>query len=308
MAQETQSNITLKEEDKIVSAKQGGTLIWHAYEKPYFNFSFIPPKGTEYANDVKSDFLEIGKEIIRYFSKEKVVKFGCRYDIKEREDDRPKKRKPPVYIEDGKVNEFKQYLINSNRKDLLWTDYMFYISKITKSKLLRLFGMKEIRSYARDIYILQETLDFELANKAFEYSQENKEKGIAVYIYPHSKIKHTANNRETVISYVHDNDFLIFIAVTDYNADITIKTNPFHITYDQLLQKIEPIFNKYGWKFGDVTNPYLKEFGCNVNCNNCDSYCYYNFNPDKKLSEPRINRKNPKPTSKGLTSRGDVWY
>ena len=308
MAQEIQSNITLKEEDKIVSAKQGGTLIWHAYERPYFNFSFVPPKGTEYDEVVKAEFLEIGEEIIKHFSKEKVVIFYCTYDVKEREDDRKHKMTPPVYVEDGKVNEFKRYLINSNRKDLLWTDYMFYISKITESKLLRLFGIKEMRSYARDIYILQEKLDFELAKKAAENSHESNEKGIAGYIYPHSKIKHKENDRETVISYVHDNDFLIFIAVTDYNADITIKTNPFHITYDQLLKEIEPIFNKYGWKFGDVTNPFLKEFGCNVTCNNCDSYCYYNFNPAKKLSVPRINRKNPKPTSKGLTSRGDVWY
>ena len=82
MAQETQSNITLKEEDKRVTAKQGGTLIWHAYEKPYFNFSFVPPEGTEYNKAVKADFLKIGEDIIKHFSKEKVVKFGCRYSVK----------------------------------------------------------------------------------------------------------------------------------------------------------------------------------------------------------------------------------
>ena len=78
MTQEQQKNSILKEEDKIVIAKQGGTLIWHAYERPYFNFSFLPPEEIEFDKTVKAEFMEIGEEIIRYFSKDKVVRFGCR--------------------------------------------------------------------------------------------------------------------------------------------------------------------------------------------------------------------------------------
>ena len=308
MTQEQQLNITLKEEDRVVYVKQGGTLIWDAKEQPYFKFSFVPRENLSYNETVKEEFLQIGYALIEKFSKDKVVRYGCSYSKKEREIVRKKKFTDPVYIEDGKVNEFKQYLMNSDRKDLLWTDYMFYISELHPWKIFKLLGTDEIRSYTRDIHILQEKLDIYLAEKALASREYFDEKGMCVFVYPHSKIKYKETERETVISYVHDNDFLIFIAVTDYNADITINPNPCYMTYDQLLKEIEPVFNKYGWNFGDVTNPYLKEFGCNVNCNNCDSYCYYNFNPDKKLSEPRINRKNPKPTSKGLTSRGDVWY
>lgn len=302
MAQETQSNITLKEEDRVVYVKQGGTLIWDAKEQPYFKFSFVPREDLSYNEIVEKEFLQIGYDLIEKFSKDKVVRYRCSYSKKERETVRKKKFTDPVYIEDGKVNEFKQYLINSDRKDLLWTDYMFYISELHPWKIFKLLGTDEIRSYTRDIHILQEKLDTELAEKALTSREYFDEKGMCVFMYPHSKIKHKENERETVINYVHDKDFFIFIGATEDMADIIINPNPCYMTYDQLLKEIEPIFNKYGWKYGDMSNPYLKAFGCNVECNNCNSYCYYNLNPERKLEEERINRKNPKPEPNG------AWY
>ena len=279
MAQEIQSNITLKEEDKILKIEQGGVCIWNPHKTPYCSYGFTPSKHEQqYNKDYIEEFYNIGYDIIRHFSQNRVSLITCFYDVKEREDDRKHKMTPPVYVEDGKVNEFKQYLINSNRKDLLWTDYMYYISKITESKLLRLFGMKEIRSYARDIYILQEKLDFELVEIAKKCDQEGSTGNVAVDIYHHSEIRHKENDRETVISYVHDKDTFIEICVSNPYANIIIEPNPKYITYDQLLKEIEPIFNKYGWKFGEMENPYIKALKCDVNCLECDDLaCNYNL-------------------------------
>ncbi|MBE6878305.1 MAG: hypothetical protein E7488_03960 [Ruminococcaceae bacterium] len=279
MTQEQQSNITSKEEDKILKVRQGGVVIWGAGKTPYCSYMFIPQEHEyEYKKEIIEEFYSIGYDIIEHYSQNKVCMICCSYDIKEREDDRKHKMTPPVYVEDGKVNEFKQYLINSNRKDLIWTDYMYYVSKITKSKLLRLFGFKEIRSYARDIYILQKKMDLDIVKKTRVCDQEGLTGNVAVFIYPHSEIKHKENDRETVISYVHDRDTLIEICISDFFADVNIEFNPKYITYDQLLKEIEPIFNKYGWKFGDMENPYIKALKCDVNCLECDDLaCNYNL-------------------------------
>lgn len=279
MIQEQQLNSILKEEDKILKVRQGGVVIWGAMKTPYCAYSFMPCEhDQQFKKENIEEFYNIGYDIIRHFSKNRVSLITCFYDVKEREDDRKHKMTPPVYVEDGKVNEFKQYLINSNRKDLLWTDYMFYVSETNESKLLRLFGIKEIRSYARNIYVLQETLDFELVEKAKECDQEGLTGNVAVDIYPHAEIKYKENDRETVISYVHDTDTLIEICISNFFAHVNIEFNPKYITYDQLLKEIEPIFNKYGWKFGNMENPYIKALKCDVNCLECDDLaCNYNL-------------------------------
>ena len=99
-----------------------------------------------------------------------------------------------------------------------------------------------------------------------------------IVIYPHSEIKHKENDRETVINYVHDTDTFVEICFSDDFAMIIIEPNPKYITYDQLLKEIEPIFNKYGWKFGEMENPYIKALKCDVNCLECDDLaCNYNL-------------------------------
>ncbi|MBE6878307.1 MAG: hypothetical protein E7488_03970 [Ruminococcaceae bacterium] len=303
MEQNRISNNTLSEEDKILTVRQGGNLFWTAYEEPYFSFLILPKEHEQqYNKDNVEEFFNIGYDIIKYFSKERVCRIDAIYSVKERERSYRKVYFPPVHVEDGKVNELKQYLVQADRKDLIWADYMYYVSHITESKLLKLFGTEEVRSYARGLYILQEKLDLELVKKAETDDSEIYNRGIQIFIYPHSEILHKENDRETVISYVHDKDFFVKIGFGDDCAEIYIRPNPRYITYDQLLKEIEPIFNKYGWKYGEMTNPYLKAFGCNVECNNCDSYCYHNMNPERKLEEERINRKNPKPEPNG------AWY
>ena len=305
MEQNRISNNILSEEDKILTVRQGGTLIWDAYEFPYFGFNVEPAEHKQqYRQDIKEEFFEIGYDIIRYFSENRVIRTMSSYEKKEKEyySKKSKKYVEPVFTEGGKVDEFKQYLINSDRKDLIWTDYMYYVTHITDSILMRLLSTKELRSYARDIQILQENLDIELLKMAAKANFENDEKETLVFVYPHSQIQHCETDRETVIKYVQDDNFIVYLCFDACHASFFVNPNPLYLTYDQLLKEIEPIFNKYGWKYGDITNPYLKAFGCNVECNNCDSYCYHNMNPERKLEEERINRKNPKPEANG------AWY
>lgn len=280
MAQETQSNITLNVENKILKVRQGGVVIAGARKTPYCAYSFMPCEHKQqYDKKNVGEFYDIGLDIIKYFSQNRVCRITCHYGIKERSYISKKQDIPPVYVEDGKVNEFKQYLINSDRKDLLWEDYMYYTTRISQSKIHKLLGIREIRSYARDIHILQERLDFELVGNATECNCEGATKGTSVFIYPHSQIQHKENNRNTVVSYVHSTDTLIEIGVGDDGfASICIEPNPKHITYEHLLKEIEPIFNKYGWKFGEMENPYIKALKCDVNCLECDDLaCNYNL-------------------------------
>ena len=280
MTQEQQKNSILKEEDKILKVIQGGVVIAGAHKTPYCAYAFEP---CEHAQQFKKEnieeFYNIGYDIIRHFSQNRVCRITCMYDIKERSYINKKKQDiPPVYDEGGKVNQFKQYLASSGRKDLLWEDYMYYTPRISKSRIHKLMGIREIRSYARDIYILQEKLDFVLVEKAKECDQEGGPGNVAIDIYPHSQIQHKGNNRDTVISYVHSTDTFAQICMDNFDASVMIEPNPKYLTYDQLLKEIEPIFNKYGWKFGEMENPYIKALKCDVNCLECDDLaCNYNL-------------------------------
>ena len=110
MEQNMTLNSTLSEEDKVLDVEQGGCFPWGVYKTPYFSFGF-KPRGDR--KKYIEELFDIVREIIEYFSKDKVVNFACSYGIKKHKR-KPllKKWIPPEYIEDGKVNEFKQYLIN----------------------------------------------------------------------------------------------------------------------------------------------------------------------------------------------------
>ena len=224
---------------------------------------------------------------MKCFAKDKVVYSSCQYEVKKHgKKTLFKDWIHPEYIEDGRTNELKQYLIQSNRKDLIWSDYMRYISDVINI----LFIPTEVRDYARDIYVLQEHFDWELITKIRHLAFENKFRTANLCVFPHSEIIHKSNDDETVQSYVNNKDWMIDIA---YDAcicnDIAVFPNPKYVTYEQLLQITEPIFAKYGWKFGKIENPYLKSFGCNMHCHDCNSYCNSNHNPEKWIKEERVN-------------------
>lgn len=261
MEQNMTLNSTLSEEDRILDVEQGGCLPWGCYCLQYCSYGFKPRK----RND--TELFKITHDIIEYFAKNKVISFRCAYDKKKVAKSRLfKEWIHPEYVEDGKVNEFKQYLINSNRKDLIWDDYTRYVSDVINI----LFIPTEVRDYARDIYILQEHFDWELISKVSEASYENEKRSVPIKIYPHSKIKHHENDSKTVESYVNNNDYFICIDINEGLHDIGIIPNPRYISYEQLLETVKPIIEKHGWKLGNTENPYIKALQCDVNCLECD--------------------------------------
>ena len=260
-----QRNMTLNnirsEEDKIVDVVQGGCLPWGAYCRLYCSYDFKPRQRNDEA------LFEITHDIMEYFVKDKVVGFYCQYSYEKRAQKRLfKEWIHTKYIEDGKVNEFKQYLIQSKREDLIWTDYMRYVS----DNISFMFFPTEIRSYARDICILQEYFDWKLICMAGEFSCEDEKKESLVFVFPHSKIKHLENDSQTVESYVTSKDYMIMIGMSEWFPTITLQPNPRYISYEQLLEIIKPIIEKHGWKLGNTENPHKKALQCDVNCPECD--------------------------------------
>ena len=261
MEQNMTLNSILSEEDKIIDVKQGGCLPWGVYCLQYCTYGFKPRK----KND--TELFKIAHDIMEYFAKNKVISFSCTYDKKKVAKRRLfKEWIHPEYVEDGKVNEFKQYLINSTRKDLIWDDYMRYVSDVINI----LFIPTEVRDYARDICILQKHFDWELICKAGEACYEDCKKSVEIRVHPHSKIMHLENDRKTVESYINSKDFFIVIDVYEDLHDMGITPNPRYISYEQLLEAIEPILEKHGWKLGNTENPFIKALQCDVNCLECD--------------------------------------
>ena len=292
MQQNMTLNNTPQEEDKIVDVVQGGTIPFGVKLTPYFYYQFLARNISDINFNGKKnfrDFFRITHDIIEHFSKDRVIRFECMYSTKTRH------RKPifkewigPEYIEDGSVNEFKKYLIESNRKDLIWADCERYVAE----KMDEWLFPREIRSYTRDVCVMQEHFDWDLITKAEFYAHEDRMRGADVYIYPHSKIVHKSTDEETIRSYMWNNDAVMEISYSAHLCSgITIKPYTKHITYEQLLEEIKPIFEKYGWKYGNTVNPYFEVFECNVHCHDCDSPCHFNINPKFYLKEHRANAK-----------------
>ncbi|MBE6895021.1 MAG: hypothetical protein E7483_05425 [Ruminococcaceae bacterium] len=281
MEQNMTLNSTLSTDDKILYVERGGCFPWGVYCTPYCCYSF---ETTDESKKYRKELFTITYEIIEYFAKDKVVLIDCQYDKKKAAKRRLiKEWIHPEYVEDGKVNEFKQYLINSNRKDLIWDDYMRYVSDVINILLIP----TEVRDYKRDIYILQECFDLELAKKAGECSVEDEKKQIGVKIYPHSKIVHKETDSHTIESYVNSKDYFIMIGITENLYAICIEPNPHYITYNQLLETIKPIIEKHGWKFDNTENPFIEGLQCDVNCLECDeTECAYYL----KGKNPRVDQ------------------
>ena len=232
------------------------------------------------------DLFKMAHDITEYFSKDRVLMFSCAYRFV-KYDKKPlfKDWIHPIFKEDGKVSEFKQYLIQSNRKDLIWSDYMRYISE----NINYFFFPTEIRDYQRDIYILQEHFDWDLIIKAGEADNEFEWKDLIINIFPHPEIVHQENDDKTIETYANSEDFFMAMIVSDFTdpGDITIFPNPRYISYEQLLENIKPIIEKHGWKLGNTENPQKKPLQCDVNCLECDETKCPHY---MKGKNPRVDR------------------
>lgn len=261
MEQNMTLNSTLSTEDKVLDVIQGACIPWGIRSIQYCSYSFK----ARTSND--NELFKIAHDIMEYFAKDRVLLLECGYETLKW------KKKPlfkdwihPVFFEDGKVGEFKQYLIQSKRKDLIWSDYMRYISK----NINFFFFPTEIRDYQRDICILQEHFDWELICKVGEVSFEDYDENRSLKIFPHSKIVHQENDDKTIETYANSQDIFIAIFTGNIQDEIMIFPNPRYISYEQLLETIKPIIEKYGWKLGNIENPFIKALQCDVNCLECD--------------------------------------
>ena len=261
MEQNITLNSTLSEEDRILDVVQGACIPWGIRCIQYCAYSFK----ARIHND--NELFKIVHDIMEYFAKDRVLLLECGYKIEKwRKKPLFKDWIPPVFFEEGKVAEFKQYLINSNRKDLIWDDYMRYVSDVINI----LFIPTEVRDYQRDICILQEHFDWDLICKVGDVSFEDHYEDRSLKIFPHSKIVHQENDGKTIETYANSQDIFMAIFSGNIKDEFMIFPNPRYISYEQLLETIKPIIEKHGWKLGNTENPHKKPLQCEVNCLECD--------------------------------------
>lgn len=131
---------------------------------------------------------------------------------------------------------------------------MWYESGKTKSLFLQLDS--EFRWYRRELCVFQEKLNEEIMDAFINVTYEDVT-DFGIRIFPHSNIEHLENDKETVRSYVHREDFIVQIAFGLVSADIVIQVNHEYMSYEQMLEIIEPLFEKRGIKIKDKTDPYI---------------------------------------------------
>lgn len=271
MIQNTQSTNIISEQNNIVKIRQGGRGQLFGTGRTYWNYNFTPLSGCLYNPEVAKIYAEIGKEIASSLSQKYIVKLSFTIKMKTT----PKvnflgKWTPATFSINESETKLKECLRNGKYGDCMWADYIWhaefpYRSPITNMKV-------NTRDYVREIHILKETLDLSLIKEIHNCCIEGNAVGIR--IYPHSNIKHLESEEKTIRSYIHNDDFIIHIGFDDKWTSIVIEPNPRYINYEQLIKSIEPIFEKYGLKIIDKSNPYLKD-GFSLE----EEYTYHNEYP-----------------------------
>ena len=137
----------------------------------------------------------------------------------------------------------------------MWADYEWYAEFPYRSPITNL--MTSTRWYERLIHTLKEEMELSLIKEIYESREDGGVVGVR--IYPHSKIKYLEDEKETVRSYIHRDDFIVHIGWSNKWTGITIEPNPKYMNYEQLIEIIEPIFEKHGLKLKDKANPYPKD-------------------------------------------------
>ena len=255
MTQSTQSTKITNEQNNLVEIDQGGTLRY-GIGRIYWNYDFEPLSGLLYNPEVAKIYAEVGKDFAKKVSEERVVKlfFGPKKSTAEKKGFWGKWDQP-TYMETAKQAEIKKNLAKGKYGKCLWADYEWYAEFPYRSPITNL--MTSTRWYSRQTHILKENLDLQLIKEIYESREDDGAVGIR--IYPHSKIECLENDKETVRSYVHRDDFIVHIAFDDKWTGIHIEPNPKHMNYEQLIEIIEPIFEKHGLKLinRDAPNPNL---------------------------------------------------
>ena len=136
----------------------------------------------------------------------------------------------------------------------LWADYMWYEPGKARSLFLGLES--EFRWYRRELCVFQDNINKDIMDAFINVTYEDLT-DFGIRIFPHSNIEYLDNDKETVRSYVHREDFIVQIAFDIISPDITIEVNHTYMSYKQMLEIIEPLFEKRGIKIKDKTDPYI---------------------------------------------------
>ena len=273
----TQLKDIINEQNKYVQVVQGGKDPWNQNRDHYLNYRFLT---THFCDDLElaKIYYAVAKEFVAKLSENRLILLSAQWQMKELEKREGKTWIPPVYVEDGLMQKFKEELMASDRKDILWEDYMWYQEKQGKGVIFR-NRMVTIRNYHRDIKIFLEKMDFSLMDRIDKCAMEGLG-GVGVYIFPQS-IKSNFSNKENLIrNFVHSREFITRIGVGTDWVGITVENNPYYISCEEIVEIIEPIFNKYGLVFASKENPYIKDFGCEGKCHQCERMCKYNLTPE----------------------------
>ena len=254
MTQNTQSTNITAEQNNLVEVDQGGTLRY-GISRIYWNYDFEPLSGLLYNPEVAKIYAEIGKEFAEKVSENRVVRIASQV-MKTY----PEKKNfwgkwfPPEYVENPYQQEIKNNLKKGKYGDCLWADYEWCVEFLYRLPITNM--MTSTRDYARQIHVLKEQIDLSLIDEMMNISDEAATVGIR--IYPHSKLERLETDKETLRKYIHRDDFIVQIAFDDKWTGVTIQPNPKYMTYNQLIEIIEPIFEKHGLKLKDKANPYPK--------------------------------------------------
>ncbi len=254
MSQNIRLNDTTNEESKLVVIEQGGAP-FIGLGRIYKNYDFTTSKGRYRYSEMNKAYYEIGKELIDILSKGRVCYLGaCWQKTSLAKRDFFDRWTPPVFVEDGEMQKFKQELKSDVWGKQLWADYMWYFENPNKTFFLRVPYMS--RHYYREIAVVQEKLEMSLVEKMSMCGQE-EHKSMSVRIFPHSKIEHLENDNETVRSYIHSDDFIIHIAPTSMKSNLHIEINHNYMSLNEFIEIVEPLFEKRGMKIVDKTDPYI---------------------------------------------------
>ena len=242
---------TTNGQDRFVKLSQGSAF--PVAGRTYKNYSFTSLTESMWDDKTAKEYMEIVRELIDIFANNKVVSIEVSWH-KTRMEKRDffDRWTPPVFVENGRMQEFKQEMKSGKWGKQLWADYMWYEQRKVKSLFLK--RERDIRLYSRKIVVVQENLEMPLLERMWFCGWETGALGVTVF--PHSKIDYKENDKETIHNYYHTDDFLVYIA-NDCTADITIELNHKYISYDQMLEIIEPLFEKRGIKIKDKTDPYI---------------------------------------------------
>lgn len=271
----TQLKDIINEENKYVAVGPGGMWLPYLTTGNYVNYRFAT---THYVDDwdLAKVFVAVAKEFIGKISENRTVMMIGPWQMTELDYRHKKEWIPPVYVEDGLMQQFKEELAASGRRDIAWEDYMWYEEKKTKTLILKRDTV--IRTYYRDTYILSEKVDYPIIDRIMECSMEGSgDVGIRTFFRQEEP---DIFEEGAVRRYAKSSNYILQVGFGKKGAAIVIRNNPRHISYREILETIEPIFNKYGLILTEKENPYKEIFDCEGECHQCTQMCRYNLTPE----------------------------